>query len=329
HSPPVKPGERSSDTGAAPQRQELCQWPCRCPPVPTCSPGVSLVQDGCGCCRVCARQAGEPCNEAATCDPHKGLYCDYSGDQPRYETGVCAYLVAVGCEINGVYYLNGQTFQPHPLYKCLCVSGAIGCTPAFPPRAAARPCARAVGREKPGHPTCGPGQHKQLPSANYRLLSAYRNPPVVLKNKCLVQVTRWSPCSRTCGLGISSRVTNDNSKCEMKREKRLCFIQPCLPSTLQEIKIPKGKTCQPTFQLPAAEKLFFSGCSSTKSYKLTFCGVCLDKRCCVPNKSRTVTVQFECPREGSFQWRMLWITSCVCQRACTAPGDTFSELRAL
>lgn len=30
------------------------------------------------------------CNEADLCDPHKGLYCDYSADAPRYETGVCA-----------------------------------------------------------------------------------------------------------------------------------------------------------------------------------------------------------------------------------------------
>ncbi|KFZ57326.1 WNT1-inducible-signaling pathway protein 3, partial [Antrostomus carolinensis] len=108
---------------------ELCHWPCRCPPVPNCTPGVSLVKDGCGCCKVCAKQSGETCNEADVCDPHKGLYCDYSEDKPRYETGVCAYLIAVGCELNGVYYLNGQTFHPSPLYKCLCVSGAIGCTP--------------------------------------------------------------------------------------------------------------------------------------------------------------------------------------------------------
>ncbi|XP_010006693.1 PREDICTED: WNT1-inducible-signaling pathway protein 3 [Chaetura pelagica] len=237
---------------------------------------------------------------------------------------LCQDLVAVGCELNGVYYRNGQSFQPHPLYQCLCVGGAIGCTPAFAPRAG------ALGRHKPGCSTCAPRQQQQqLQPASYRLLSAYRSPPVVLKNKCLVQVTRWSPCSRTCGLGISSRVTNDNRRCEMKREKRLCFIQPCLTNTLKVIKIPRGKTCQPTFQLPAAEKLFFSGCSSTRSYRLTFCGVCLDRRCCVPSEASTVTVQFECPQEGSFQWRMLWISSCVCQRACTAPGDTFSELRAL
>ncbi|KAM3675812.1 cellular communication network factor 6 [Ammospiza maritima maritima] len=323
-----QPGDKPSETGEA-QRKEVCRWPCRCPPVPACTPGVSLVKDGCGCCKVCAKQAGEPCNEADVCDPHKGLYCDYSEDEPRYETGVCAYLVAVGCELNGVYYTNGQTFQPNRLYKCLCVGGTIGCTPAFTPRLAGSPCARVPGRRKPGQSSCGLGQHKQLQSTNYRLMSAYRSLPLVLRKKCLIQATPWTPCSRTCGIGISSRVTNDNRKCEMKKEKRLCFIQPCLTNMLKKIKIPKGKTCQPTFQLPTAEKLVFSGCSTTQRYKLTFCGVCLDKRCCIPNKSKMITVQFECPNEGFFRWKMMWITSCVCQTICSAPGDIFSQLKLL
>uniref|UniRef100_A0A493TP48 Cellular communication network factor 6 n=1 Tax=Anas platyrhynchos platyrhynchos TaxID=8840 RepID=A0A493TP48_ANAPP len=171
HGPHLKPGGKPLESSEAQPRQELCHWPCRCPPAPTCSPGVSLVKDGCGCCKVCAKQAGESCNEADICDPHKGLYCDYSADEPRYETGVCAYLVAVGCELNGVYYLNGQTFQPNPLYKCLCVSGAIGCTPVFTPKLAKSPCTRHAGRKKPGQSVCGPGKQKQLQSTNYRLMS--------------------------------------------------------------------------------------------------------------------------------------------------------------
>lgn len=72
-------------------RKQFCHWPCQCPHrKPSCPPGVSLVRDGCGCCKICARQPGDTCNEADLCDPHKGLYCDYSADRPRYETGVCA-----------------------------------------------------------------------------------------------------------------------------------------------------------------------------------------------------------------------------------------------
>lgn len=72
-------------------RTQYCKWPCECPETPPkCPPGVSLLMDGCDCCKACAQQVGEVCNEADMCDYHKGLYCDYSSDKPRYEKGVCA-----------------------------------------------------------------------------------------------------------------------------------------------------------------------------------------------------------------------------------------------
>ncbi|PNI87553.1 WISP3 isoform 1 [Pan troglodytes] len=324
--PEGRPGEVSD----APQRKQFCHWPCKCPhQKPRCPPGVSLVRDGCGCCKICAKQPGEICNEADLCDPHKGLYCDYSVDRPRYETGVCAYLVAVGCEFNQVHYHNGQVFQPNPLFSCLCVSGAIGCTPLFIPKLAGSHCSGAKGGKKSDQSNCSLEPLLQQLSTSYKTMPAYRNLPLIWKKKCLVQATKWTPCSRTCGMGISNRVTNENSNCEMRKEKRLCYIQPCDSNILKTIEIPKGKTCQPTFQLSKAEKFVFSGCSSTQSYKPTFCGICLDKRCCIPNKSKMITIQFDCPNEGSFKWKMLWITSCVCQRNCREPGDIFSELKIL
>ncbi|XP_021060730.1 WNT1-inducible-signaling pathway protein 3 [Mus pahari] len=328
--PDSTPGGQTGAASEVYQRREVCRWPCRCPlQKPTCPPGVSLVRDGCGCCKVCAKQPGDTCNEAEICDPHKGLYCDYSGDTPRYETGVCAYLVAVGCEFNRVYYQNGQVFQPHPLFSCLCVSGAIGCTPLFIPKLAGSNCSSAKGRRKTDPPNCGQGPLQQQDSASYKTMSAYRTLPLTWRKTCLVQATKWTPCSRTCGMGISNRVTNENANCEMRKEKRLCYMQPCSRSPSKAAKIPRGETCQPTFQLPKAEKFVFSGCSSTQSYRPTFCGICLDKRCCVPNKSKMITVRFDCPSEGSFEWQMLWVTSCVCHRDCREPGDVFSELRIL
>uniref|UniRef100_A0A8D0GIY5 IGFBP N-terminal domain-containing protein n=1 Tax=Sphenodon punctatus TaxID=8508 RepID=A0A8D0GIY5_SPHPU len=166
----AKSVEKPAATSEIPPRKEFCHWPCKCPPVPTCAPGVSLVKDGCGCCKICAKQAGEICNEADACDSHKGLYCDYTADRPKYETGVCAYMIAVGCELNGVYYLNGQAFQPSPLFKCLCVSGAIGCTPVFISRSTTSPCAMLKGQKKSEHAKCGPGQQKQQQSTDYRLM---------------------------------------------------------------------------------------------------------------------------------------------------------------
>ncbi|XP_077394542.1 cellular communication network factor 6 isoform X2 [Festucalex cinctus] len=118
------------------KRQQFCQWPCRCGQIPQCTPGVSSVLDGCGCCKSCAKQFGDPCNERDVCDLHKGMYCDFSADQPRFEIGVCAYLMASGCDLNGAHYENGEAFQASPLYKCTCIAGAIGCTPTFLPKPA-------------------------------------------------------------------------------------------------------------------------------------------------------------------------------------------------
>lgn len=71
------------------ERKQFCHWPCKCRAKPQCAPGVSSVLDGCGCCKSCARQIGETCNERDICDPHKGMYCDFSRDKPRYEVGIC------------------------------------------------------------------------------------------------------------------------------------------------------------------------------------------------------------------------------------------------
>ena len=44
---------------------------------------------------------------------------------------------------------------------------------------------------------------------------------------CPAQTTEWSPCSRECGWGIRERVTNNNDKCDMRKETVLCQLRPC------------------------------------------------------------------------------------------------------
>lgn len=93
--------------------------------------------------------------------------------------------------------------------------------------------------------------------------------------------------------------------------------------------MPKGKTCKPKFQASKAEKLSLSGCTSVKKHRPTYCGVCTDKRCCVPNKSKMVNVEFHCKGGSNVRWKMQWITSCVCQRKCSNADDMFSELHLI
>ncbi|XP_010219211.1 PREDICTED: uncharacterized protein LOC104573683 [Tinamus guttatus] len=48
-----------------------------------------------------------------------------------------------------------------------------------------------------------------------------------VQENCLVQTTAWSACSKSCGMGISARVTNDNPQCRLEKETRLCMVRPC------------------------------------------------------------------------------------------------------
>ena len=79
-------------------------------------------------------------------------------------------LIAVGCEFNGVHYQNGQVFQPSPLFSCLCVSGAIGCTPLFIPKLAKRHCSGAKGGEKTDQSKCGLGSSQKQLSTSYKTM---------------------------------------------------------------------------------------------------------------------------------------------------------------
>ena len=46
------------------------------------------------------------------------------------------------------------------------------------------------------------------------------------KPRCPVYASPWTECSKTCGVGIATRIKGDE-KCEMKYESKLCVIQHC------------------------------------------------------------------------------------------------------
>lgn len=59
----------------------------------------------------------------------------------------------------------------------------------------------------------------------------------MMRANCLVQTTEWSACSKTCGMGISTRVTNDNAFCRLEKQSRLCMVRPCEADLEENIKV--------------------------------------------------------------------------------------------
>lgn len=59
----------------------------------------------------------------------------------------------------------------------------------------------------------------------------------MMRDNCLVQTTEWSACSKTCGMGISTRVTNDNAFCRLEKQSRLCMVRPCEADLEENIKV--------------------------------------------------------------------------------------------
>ncbi|XP_005736296.1 protein CYR61-like [Pundamilia nyererei] len=144
----------------------------------------------------------------------------------------------------------------------------------------------------------------------------YKHLPVwspLKENKCAVQTTDWSPCSRSCGMGVSSRLTNKNPQCKMERQTRICTIRPC-----HSLAVPakKGKSCSPTEKVAEPIHLSYGECVSIRLYRPNYCGVCTDGRCCSPRRTRTVPVTFACPDGERFQRLSMLIQSCKCSSDC-------------
>lgn len=87
-----------------------------------------------------------------------------------------------------------------------------------------------------------------------------------------------------------------------------------------------GKKCLNIYRAERPHNFTISGCTSTKTYWPKFCGVCTDERCCIPFKSKTVEVDFQCPNGSGFTWQVMWINACFCNLSCKNPNDIFTDL---
>ncbi|KTG45382.1 hypothetical protein cypCar_00011774, partial [Cyprinus carpio] len=150
-------------------------------------------------------------------------------------------------------------------------------------------------------------------------ISSSKSHPI-LPPTCLLQVTDWSPCSATCGMGVSSRVTNSNPECRLVSETRLCQIQECGINPAPSLK--KGKKCQKTTRSPKPVQIVFAGCFTARRYRPRSCGSCSDGRLCIPSVTRTIPLHFHCPEpeRDDFTRNVMWIQRCSCSQRNSRQG---------
>ncbi|MEQ2194259.1 hypothetical protein XENOCAPTIV_026285, partial [Xenoophorus captivus] len=239
-------------------------------------------------------------------------------------------MTGTGCEYDGVLYRNGQSFKPSCKYQCVCVNGAIGCvslcSESQPPRVWCLSPRRVKVRGQCCEQWICDEPRRGRKTAPRHAVEVFSTESRSWHKNCITQITSWSPCSKTCGRGLSLRISNANDQCELIQESRLCNLRPCEADITKHIK--PGKKCLNIYREDQPSNFTISGCTSKKQYRPKHCGVCTDERCCIPYKSKTVDVEFECPNGTGFTWKMMWIQACFCNLSCRNPNDIFAELES-
>ncbi|TKS71152.1 Connective tissue growth factor CCN family member 2 Hypertrophic chondrocyte-specific protein 24 [Collichthys lucidus] len=232
----------------------------------------------------------------------------------------------LGCEINGRRLEEGQVFQPSCAQLCQCLGGGMTCVPLCSSDLQ-RPVDKCPNSQlvRPPGRCCKEWVCDSLdnsissnPSTAEQGRQDFGGGPSGLlfgsTSNCIEWTSDWSPCSHSCGPGVSTRTTNRNWACRLQTETRLCQVRPCqalLPG-LRRLQ-PGSVVCESSYSSPLSVQFEHQGCWSTRAYRPRFCALtCPEGLCCSPSHTRTARIVFRCPKGRLTQQRVMMIESCSC-----------------
>ncbi|XP_029840961.2 CCN family member 2 [Ixodes scapularis] len=284
--------------------------------VPRCPDGVSLVRDGCNCCRMCARQQGDTCDSVQVCDARRQLHCVYP--DRNASQGTCKVVQGQACQVEGGgQYKDGATFKLDCRTQCSCQNGTYGCV-SLCPHEGVRPSAE-----------CRNARLVRLRGnccrewlCDHDLL---KQPRALARASCERRASEWGPCSATCGVGVSWRVVSDfhQDRCGTRNETRLCTVRPCGPETATagtRHRTRRNHLCRATVRASCPQHYTDgANCTSVTQHTPKYCGSCPGRRCCFPALSTTLTLPFHCFEDGAWTTRtkdVMSIVRCRCKPEC-------------
>jgi len=123
------------------------------------------------------------------------------------------------------------------------------------------------------------------------------------RSSCELVHTDWSACSRSCDVGVSTRMINSESDCRLQMETRLCMLRPCTTQftdwTRSAWHIDNCPKVAHTYRLIRPQTLTHNNCTTVESRLWRVCGRCPRTSqgraiCCQPARSTTKLMDVVC-----------------------------------
>jgi len=131
---------------------------------------------------------------------------------------------------------------------------------------------------------------------------------------CVLVSTDWTTCSRSCDVGVSTRMINSESDCRLQIETRLCMLRPCTIQFTDWTRSPWHIDNCPkvahTYRLIKPQALSYGNCTTVDSRLWRVCGRCPRTRqgrtiCCRPARSTTSLMDVVCTTRAAVDSRVM------------------------